>query len=361
MADVTERSAIHADHSSPAMRRSARPVLWWAALGLLALAFQAYVYTRWVSSDDFHSVPTGPDPVPNDIKIKAVVLQCVFAANVVLATAWVVRGCVKRRKFTFDAKIFLGCIGMIWMDHAANLVRPQMFMNSYYINRGSWDRFIPGWISRNPQKLPASIFVELGAYFFLVVVIAAACNLLVRLQRRQPRLGFVGIVGCAWLCMAAFVFTIETLVVHRLGWNTHLGAPTATTLFAGQPYAEPLTEVVIWAGTLTALVVLRFQHVTAGTTVVERGLDRVRTSARWRTVISTLAVVGYATMAMAVYAFATAVAGIYGAQVSDELPSYISNGICGRAAGVACPGPDVPVLLPHTPVTAANLPRASGR
>jgi hypothetical protein len=161
--------------------------------------------------------------------------------------------------------------------------------------------------------------------------------------------------------MATFVFTIETLVVHRLGWNTHLGAPTATTLFAGQPYAEPLTEVVIWAGTLTALVALRFQHVTAGTTVVERGLDRVRTSARWRTVISTLAVVGYATMAMAVYAFATAVAGIYGAQVSDELPSYVSNGICGRAAGVACPGPDVPVLLPHTPVTAANLPRASGR
>jgi Spirocyclase AveC-like len=361
MVDVTERSAIHADHSSPALRRSARPVLWWAALGLLAIAFQAYVYTRWVSSDDFHSVPTGPDAVPNDIKIKAVVLQCVFATNVVLATAWVVRGCVKRRKFTFDAKIFLGCIGIIWMDHAANLVRPQMFMNSYYINRGSWDRFIPGWISRNPQKLPASIFVELGAYFFLVVVIAAACNLLVRLQRRQPRLGFVGIVGCAWVCMAAFVFTIETLVVHRLGWNAHLGAPTATTLFAGKPYAEPLTEVVIWAGTLTALVVLRFQHVTAGTTVVERGLDRVGTSARWRTVISTLAVVGYATMAMAVYAFATAVAGIYGAQVSDELPSYISNGICGRAAGVACPGPDVPVLLPHTPVTAANLPRASGR
>src|SRR5271167_2574500 len=34
-----------------------RPVLWWAALGAAAIAFQTYVYIAWMTSDDFKATP----------------------------------------------------------------------------------------------------------------------------------------------------------------------------------------------------------------------------------------------------------------------------------------------------------------
>lgn len=154
-ADLVAKSDSGLDPALP--ERRMRPVLWWASLGVAAVAIQAYIYTRWFFSDSFRAVGTGTDPVPAYDKVFAWILQPAFGLAALLATAWFIRGCLKERRMTFDAKICLGWISMIWLDHAANLIRPQMLFNSYYLNRGSWGEYIHGWISRSPQNLPAPV------------------------------------------------------------------------------------------------------------------------------------------------------------------------------------------------------------
>src|SRR3984957_4413002 len=83
--------------------RRARPVLWWAALGAAAVAMQLYVFGRWVTSSAFAPTPTGADPVPHDVMVKAWILQGTFAAGAGATIGWVVWRCARERRPTFYA------------------------------------------------------------------------------------------------------------------------------------------------------------------------------------------------------------------------------------------------------------------
>src|ERR1700756_6065212 len=100
-ADVTVAPEPSTPPSAPGRR--ARPVLWWAALGAAAVAMQLYVYGRWVTSRDFAPTPTGPDPGPHDVLLKAGILQGTFAAGAVATIGWVVWRCARERHLTFYA------------------------------------------------------------------------------------------------------------------------------------------------------------------------------------------------------------------------------------------------------------------
>jgi hypothetical protein len=152
-ADLVAKSDSGLDPVLP--ERRMRPVLWWASLGVAAVAIQAYIYTRWFFSDSFRAVGTGTDPAPTYDKVFAWILQPAFGLAALLAAAWFIRGCLKERRMTFDAKIYLGWISMIWLDHAANLIRPQMLFNSYYLNRGLWDEYIH-WVHLPQSPEPPS-------------------------------------------------------------------------------------------------------------------------------------------------------------------------------------------------------------
>jgi hypothetical protein len=121
---------------------------------------QIYVYTAWVASGDFKAVHSGADPLPNSEKVWAWVLQISFTAVAVATVIWLIRGCRRERRLTLDAKLAIGFVSIIWLDPVPNLLRPQVFFNSYYINRGSWVEHIPGWISANGRFLPDPFFVE---------------------------------------------------------------------------------------------------------------------------------------------------------------------------------------------------------
>jgi Spirocyclase AveC-like len=326
-----------------------RPVLWWAALGLVAVGFQLYVYIGWIASSDFRSVPTGSDPVPHHLKVVAWILQTAFGLAAAGCTAWIVRGCLRARRLTFDAKLSLGWISVIWIDPAANWIRPQMMFNSYYINRGSWVQHIPGWIGRNGRLLPDPFFIEFATYFFMIAITIAGCAFMRELRRRRPRVGMPGLVLSTWLLMVGFVFVIEELVVIRGGWVWWSGSIHALTPWAGTSHAIPLTEMALWGGTITAFVALRFRHENGELRAAESGIDRLRTSARRTGAISTFAVIGYATVAMGGYAVASAGLALYAGPSPQHIPSYFRNGQCGEGTAYACPGPNLPILLPHSP------------
>src|ERR1043166_9114658 len=94
--------------------RKARPVVWWAAVGGVAGALQAWIYGSWLTSDDFRTVTIGRSQVPGYHRMWAWILQTVFSAVALAAIGFVVRTCVKQRRLSLEAKIMLAWWAVIW-------------------------------------------------------------------------------------------------------------------------------------------------------------------------------------------------------------------------------------------------------
>jgi hypothetical protein len=327
------------DASAPhvAAGRRARPVLWWAALGAAAVAMQLYVFTRWVTSSDFAATPTGPDPVPHDVMVKAWLLQGTFAAGATATIGWLIWRCVRERHLTFYARMWIAWVAIIWLDPWANLIRPQMMFNSYYFNRGSWVEYIPWWISAKGHLLPQPFLIETANFMTMVLVTIAGGKLMSYIKRRWPGVGFVGVFAPTWIAMMVFVFAIEELVVIRGGWVWWTSNLDTLTFWSGTANAMPLAELFLWGFTITVLAYQVYAYNTSGQAPVERGIDRVPVDGAARTALSTFALIGCATFAMGVYSVGSAMLGLYTGDTPRNIPSYFTNGICGEAGVPPCP------------------------
>ena len=261
-ADVTAAAEPSAPGSTAGRR--ARPVLWWAALGAAAVAMQLYVYGRWVTSSNFAPTPTGADPVPHDVMVKAWIMQGTFAAGAVATIGWLVWRCARERRLTFYAQMWIAWMAILWLDPWANLIRPQMMFNSYYFNRGSWVEYIPWWISAKAHLLPQPFLIETANYMTMVAVTIAAAKLMSYIKRRWPGVGLVGVFAPTWLAMMVFVFAIEELVVIRGGWVWWTSNLDALTFWSGTANAMPLTELALWGFTITVLAYQIYAYTPAG-------------------------------------------------------------------------------------------------
>jgi Spirocyclase AveC-like len=328
------------------MPRKARPVLWWAAVGAAAVALQTWIYGSWIASDDFRTVTIGRSEVPGHERVWAWILQILFSAAALAAITFVVRTCVKQRRLTLEAKILLAWWAVIWLDPSANYFRPQYFFNSYYVNMGSWAGHIPGWVSRGGSNLPFPFMIDFASYTNSVLATVVGAHLMRAVRRRRPQTGALGLVLVAWAFLSLVVFCVEDLLI-RTGWLVWNGIP-GVTLWAHSRMAIPLTEVLVWGATQTALAALFFFKDDRGQVVVERGLDRVPVTGWRRTAVSAMAIIGFATAAQLAYGVISAPLGFYVGRQPD-IPSYLRNGACGEGTPYRCPGPDVPVLLPGNP------------
>jgi hypothetical protein len=326
--------------------RRARPVVWWASVGAAAVALQAWIYGSWIASDDFRTVTIGRSEVPGHDKVWAWILQIAFSAAAVATIAFVVRTCLKQRRLSLEAKILLAWWAIMWLDPAANYFRPQYFFNSYYVNMGSWAAHIPGWVSPRGGNLPFAWTINFTSYTNSVLATVGGAALMRAVRRRRPQTGAVGLVLIAWAFLSLAVFGVEDLLI-RTGWLFWNGIP-GVTLWSHTTMAIPLTEVLGWGATQTALAALFFFKDERGRVAVERGLDRVAASGWRKTAVSALAVIGLATAAQAGYAILSAPLGFYVGRQAD-IPSYMRNGACGDGTPYRCPAPDVPVLLRGNP------------
>jgi Spirocyclase AveC-like len=339
------QSSLPTEAPEPAARpaRQARPALWWAGLGAAAVAMQLYVYLGWITSSDFAPTPTGTDPVPHAVMVKAWILQGAFAAGALAVICALILGCLRARRLTFTAQMWIAWVSIIWLDPWANLIRPQMMFNSYYFNRGSWAGHIPWWISPNAHLLPQPFLIETANYMTMVVMSILGAKLMSYLKRRRPQAGLAGILLPTWIVMGVFVFAIEELVVVRGGWLWWSSNIDALTFWAGTANAMPVTEMALWAITITALAYQIYAHNTFGRAPVERGLDRVRVRESARTALSTFALIGCATVAMLVYSVASAILGLYTGNTPANIPTYFTNGICNSVGAPPCPTQGGPV------------------
>ena len=331
--------------------RRFRPVLWWASAGVLAVLFQLYLYGSWISSNHFRSSPLGSDPVPQWEKTFAWILQPTFTLGAMLVAAWVIRGCVREGRLTFDGKLTIAWYSIIWLDPVGNYVRPQFMFSAYYVNRGSWVEGIPGWISPNGRYIADALLMELPAYGMAVMAAVATCSLMRAIQRRRPHIGKAGLMAAAWVTSGVLIVAFEAPLCMRSGWASWSATalPDWLVIWPGTRWQVPLIpDPIFWSLVFTAMAALRFYRDDAGRSFVDRGLERTRLTGRARTLVSTLAVVGFANIAMGLHTIPSVWASFY-LHNTVEVPSYMRAGVCGKGTSYHCPGPDVPIKLPTNP------------
>jgi hypothetical protein len=335
--------------------RRVRPVLWWMTAGVVLLAFQIIVLARWVFGPNFKATDPGPDELPHWQSVAFAVLQIgVPIAAVFLLYAWVVRPWRKHGHLTTDAMIALAASTVFFWDMCMNYTSVTLFYNSYLINRGAWaNGSWPTWTSPNANNLPEPLWIVPPAYTALVFSqVIIVLWLLRKAKARWPGLGVAGTIAVIVVGLILTDTLVEGLVL-RTGVYAYPGGIRAISLFAGQTYQIPLSETVLFGGfALGAIACLSYFRNDRGQTLVERGIDTLRISAKGKQAVKFFAIYGAIHLAFIVlYMVPQQWFATHSDPFPDGYPSYMVNDMCAAGLdGKTCPGPGVPIPRPeHNP------------
>lgn len=347
--DITGGPQLPSQPPAQVERRKVRPALVWATLGVLWGGTALAVFTAWFVSGDAERVPTGPDPLPRHTEIAATLFQISSPVLAALTVVWVVRKCLRERRMVLDAMIVLATSLAWWHDPLINWMRPIVFYNATLVNLGSWTEQVPGWISPGAKTLPEPILMIGCVYVWMSLCCAIlACGAMRKAQARWPQLGSIGTFAAGYLAVLCIELPMEIIAVHS-GLLGYPSAAPSLTLWAGTTEQLPVYGPLLWTASLTSLGWLRYRVDAAGRTTAERGIDRLRVSQRVRTVLSTLAIVGYVhTAVIVIYDIPINFSGMYAGE-TELYPSYLRTQQCGPEGPVACPGPTSPIVLDQRP------------
>jgi hypothetical protein len=321
-----------------------------ALAGGLLLAVQLAVLRAWLGSGPHaitryrvhHGTPWWA----------AVAFQAAAVGMAVWVLVFVVRGCLRQRRLTIDAKICLAGLLTAWLDPFTNFMQPLFMYSSNFVNLNSWGAHYPLVINPDAGRLPWPILFLGCMYAFGLLAFAVIMNAIVRMiVRRFPALTRVQVLMVTLGLGVLFDLALE-IPMFRLRLWAYPGAPNTLALWSRSSYKYSLWEIIPAGIAFASVAAVRFFKDDANRTVTERGLERHHRSVR--TALSVLALIGlFNTVWLASTAFQAGV-GLYAAPY-PKLPAYIINGMCDPpgATGTAygpCPGsPGYRLPLRHLP------------
>ncbi|MHB8694449.1 MAG: spirocyclase AveC family protein [Solirubrobacteraceae bacterium] len=342
MAQTLDRSPLtSADDAVHASRRA--PVVWWAAVGVIALAFQAYLMVKWVTGPYFKNVPSGPSVPPTWMRVTLVtgeVISPLIALVVIYRT--LVRPWMRDRAIATDGLLCLAFLAIVWQDPISNYAAPYLTYNSYLLNMGSWVQGIPGWgTASHPGAMTVDpVLFSAPNYVFATLFMAIlGGKYLDAIGRRAPRVSNAGRVAILFGTMLIVWPIIEGGMYTPLGFFAFPGG--AFSLFPDAYDKYPLPQVLCAAAYMVGFTALRYFKNDKGQTIAERGVDRLRVGIRSRTALRLLALVGVsnliylATYNIPLAAWTGATTGAWPADLQSR--SYLTDYICGDGTNRLCP------------------------
>jgi hypothetical protein len=325
-----------------------QPVVRWAILGGLMLAFMTYVLTKWVTGPSFHSVPTGATE-PSDLMK---VCETVFIALSIIADGFLIHRLVirpwRREKRVSTNGLFLLCFAVMYFQDPFGDAGGYWFVyNSWIPNMGSWASSLPGWLpaSSPGHELVEPVIMMLPGYLYLFLVPTMLGLWVIRtVKARWPRSGIGTQLAAVFVAMCVFDFVLEGLIWMPLGFYVYPSAP-GPFLFAGTYHQFPIIEMPLIAFLCTSLVALRYFTDDKGHTIAERGIDEVRTTPGRKVLLRLLALIAatqlvfFLTYNIEVYHF-----GVHSKNWPQSIQerSYFLDGLCGAGSDIACPTSAVP-------------------
>ncbi|NGO12551.1 spirocyclase AveC family protein [Streptomyces sp. HC44] len=269
----------HTQRTARAQRRSAvrmvRPVHVWAAAGTLCLAAQLALLVRWLA-DRGYRLTGGPRPAA---PATALVLQGLFSAlclavlALLIRMAW--RQCRAERRLSFDTAGIIGFLLATWLDPVQNYLRPVFVQNAYALTpAASWGPYLPGWQGSDPHTVTwlwLPLLPMYGAFYAAVILIS---RLMRRIRARHPQWSEARLYGASYLISYAAVAPL-TQIYPLLAVGVWGHAIPELTLFSGRWYQWPLYEAPVTALVVLLPSILRHQHLTGGSSLVERGMEQL--------------------------------------------------------------------------------------
>ena len=327
--------------------RKARPIVFWAILGVVFIVWQLYAFIGWIASGP-EPTPLGPDPVPtwHTVAVWTATLIGVVAAPAAVYF-WLIRPWRRTGRIQFDGLMLIGAAGLYWQDGGINWTANWYTYSAAFPGQlGSWYGHLPGWMAPS-----GSLFVEpflWDAFMYIYAYFGAMVLggwVLRKVKERRPQTTMAGLIVIAVSFGALFDLVLEPLVVVRAGLWTYPGAIEGLTIFHGHYYQFPLYEALLagfwWGG----FALFRYYRNDRGESIAERGVEQLRVGARAKTSIRLLAIIG-AMNAIAMVTYTIPIQAF--ALNSDPWPqdhldrSYLTDQLCGPGTSYACTGPKVP-------------------
>lgn len=106
--NASDASDARSVKSRTPVARQIRPVVVWASIGAVFVAMEIYSWASWILSGRATPTPAGVTPVPTRDFVFAVITEVGTVAAVIATIVYVVRGCLRERRWTFDASLLCG-------------------------------------------------------------------------------------------------------------------------------------------------------------------------------------------------------------------------------------------------------------
>jgi hypothetical protein len=349
----------HGSLARDGARRPSGGVRIWALLGLGIVALAVTTWGRWLLSGNAAPVDPGPDPYHYLWVLRAteVVSLSVFGF---LVWYTLIRPAYRERRITLDGKLFIGGFFASVLDVLCQVFNPTWAMNAHTLTLGTWADQFPGFASPQADRWAWSLAWCMPAYIWLGVGAAiVGCAYLNALRRRFPAMSTATMYTIV-LVSFMIVFGLIATVWNRTEVYTYVSSPNALTLWADKTYRLPVTELLFIASYCLLFTWLRDSKDADGRCAVDRDLDTLRIGPRAKTLVSTLAVCGFAAFTtLAGYQIPNDWVAMNGGLASiPALPSYLRGGqYCGQPGKPLCPNQYLDQLRTSDPAGAA---RSSG-
>jgi hypothetical protein len=330
------------------------PVRWWAALGVAAIVFIAYVLISWVTGPYWKHVPQGPTQTPTWMHVELIAWQVLsWPAALGLLYWFVVRPWRRDRHVGVDGILLIGFSLMWFQDPLSSAVNHWFVYNTAMVNMGSWANSVPWFAAFGHGGAMTSeplLFTPAAYIYIMLIAAACGCAWMRFVKRRYPGISTGALVASTYAAMCIFDVVLEGIIWLPLGVFEYPGGHWS--LFPSTYHKYPLQEMFTIASVFTALSCLRFFTDDKGRMWIERGIDKVKGGAGKKLLLRGLAAIGVAQIVMFLgynvpNTFLASKVTAWPKAVQER--SYFTNFICGAQTNRPCPGPDTPTIRTGSP------------
>ncbi|MFJ9622152.1 spirocyclase AveC family protein [Streptomyces sp. NPDC101181] len=214
--------------------------MYWAALGLVFLLVQAWVFTRWALDGNVHAHPSGGYEMSTARKAVTHAVQAggVLWLSVLAVLHW--RESRALGRVSLRAAGLAGLVTTVWLSPYASVFHYAGGHNRYGLNVETWGPYLPFW----QGELPAIESLNMATAFVMFQIwTLIALNLYAWLLRHRPGWSRS---RAAWVTTASFLVidpALNFVYVLLGGYAFPRGVPYFT-LLEGSWYQLPLTSTL---------------------------------------------------------------------------------------------------------------------
>jgi hypothetical protein len=320
----------------------------WATLGVVFIAFEVYLYTRWIAAGNATPNSGGARLAPGWMKAAVYGHIAIGIVALIWCVWWfVIRPWKEGRRVTSDGLLMLACMTAFWGDLAANYFHYWVVYTTVWPNLGSWYNFIPGWQTpRGQLQAEATVFFLPMYAACMFGFTSIACAAMRKVRARNPAVPWWRLLLLSWLILGLIDLLLECIWV-RLGLFVYPSTISWLTLFKGHYYQFPVYESITWGLGWAVLSCVRFFRNEHDETIVERGVGRLRRSPRATVALRFLALAAAANLNLLAYNIETSLISTRASHWPADFTSrpYYTSGLCGPGARYACPAAATPPMV----------------